>query len=94
MKTLKEFIVESKKVSSELPETMVDGDNITIKVKGKNYLIKHFAEKDGSYGKFHIFLDDKPIKLFDYGYGHKFHGYDFDKKDKAYDALKKFIDSL
>ena len=64
MKTLKEFIVESKNASSKLPETMVDGDKITIKVKGKNYLIKHFAEKDGSYGKFHIFLDDKPIKLY------------------------------
>lgn len=93
MESLKEFILEGK-MSSKLPEEMVDGDEITIKSKGKSYVIKHFAELDGSYGKFHVFLNDEPIQLFDYGTGHKFHGYDFDKKHKAYSVLKRFLDSL
>lgn len=94
MKSLTEFLSENKNISSKLPEEMVSGDEVTIKVKGKKYLVKHFQEDDGSYGKFHVFLDDKPVALFDYGAGHKFHGYDFDKKQKAYNALKNFFDSL
>jgi hypothetical protein len=32
--------------------------------------------------------------MIDYGVGHKFHGYDFGKKDKAYAALKNFMSNL
>lgn len=78
----------------QLPDNMMDGDKITIKSKGHTYLIKHFAEEDGSYGKFHIFKDGDPIELIDYGVRYKFHGYNFNKKAKAYDALKRFLDSL
>lgn len=104
MKTLKEYITESNiKTVTKLPDEMVDkngdGDRIVIKIKGKKYLIKHFEEQDESYGKFHIFIYDNPdkptpIKLFDYGAGHKFYGYNFDKKYKAYDATKKFLENL
>jgi hypothetical protein len=99
MKNLVEYITESNiKTVTKFPDEMIDkdgdGDRIVIKIKGKKYLIKHFEERDKSYGKFHIFLDEKPIKLFDYGDGHKFYGYDFDKKYKAYDATKKFLENL
>lgn len=106
MKTLKEYITESNikiKTVTEFPDEMVDkdgdGDRIVIKIKGKKYLIKHFEERDKSYGKFHIFDysnqdDKKPIKLFNYGAGHKFYGYHFDRKYKAYDATKKYLENL
>lgn len=104
MKALKEYITESNiKTVTKLPDEMVDkdgdGERILIKIKSKKYLIKHFEERDKSYGKFHIFIYDNPdkptpIKLFDYGDGHKFYGYDFDKKWKAYDALIKYFETL
>ena len=102
MKTLKDFILEAhildapKKVVKQLPDMkdILPGDNIVIKIKGHKYTICHREDDDKSYGKYHIFKDGDPIHLIDYGPGHKFHGYDFDKKDKAYAAFKKFMDNL
>lgn len=104
MKTLKNFILEEVDGSifqrevkvKQLPEMedILPGDNIILKVKGHTYTIWHREENDKSWGKYHIFKNDEPIHMIDYGPGHKFHGYDFDKKHKAYAALKNFMSDL
>jgi hypothetical protein len=102
MKNLKEYILEDgsffkREVNvKQLPEMndFLPGDDIIIKIKGHTYKVRHREEPDKSYGKYHIFKDGEPIHMIDYGPGHKFHGYDFDKKLNAYAAFKKFMDNL
>jgi hypothetical protein len=101
MKSLKNFLNskyivngENVKVVKQLPDDMVSYNHVIMKIKGHEYLVRHYEEDDHSYGKFHIFRDGEPIDLIDYGVGHKFHGYKFDKKYKAYDALKKYFANL
>lgn len=105
MKSLKEFILEEEvdglyfqrevKVN-KLPEMddILPGDNVILKIKGHTYAIWHREANDKSYGKYHIFKDGEPIHMIDYGPGHKFHYYDFEKKWQAYAAFKKFMSNL
>jgi hypothetical protein len=106
MKSLKEFIVEGEAFDGlyfqrevkvkQLPEMedILPGDNVILKIKGHTYAIWHREANDKSYGKYHIFKDGEPIHMIDYGPGHKFHYYDYEKKWLAYAAFKKFMDSL
>lgn len=104
MKSLKDFILEEvdgldfqREVKvKQLPEMedILPGDNIIIKIKGHTYTIWHREANDKSYGKYHIFKDGEPIHMIDYGPGHKFHYYDFEKKWQAYASFKKFMDNL
>lgn len=73
------------------PEKISAGDTIRVKIKGGKYTIQHQYDKDDQYGKFRILQNNKQIGVIDYGVGAKFHGYDFDKSDKAYNGVKNFI---
>ena len=101
MKSLKNFLNskyivngENVKVVKQLPDDMVSYNHVIMKIKGHEYLVRHYEEDDHSYGKYHIFKDGEPIHMIDYGPGHKFHYYDFEKKWQAYAAFKKFMDNL
>lgn len=82
---------EKLKVGDTFPEKISTGDTIRVKIKGKEYAIQHQYDKDDQYGRFRIFTNNKQIGIVDYGAGAKFHGYDFDKSDRAYNGVKNFI---
>lgn len=89
----KEVGLETKKKTSDdiFPEKISAGDTIRVKIKGREYTIQHQYDKDDQYGRFRISQNNKQIGVVDYGVGAKFHGYDFDKSDKAYNGVKNFI---
>ena len=65
---------------------------MAIKKNGKEFTIKHLYDEDDKYGKFIVKENGKQVKVVDYGEGHKFHGYNFDKERKAYAKIKEFLD--
>ena len=60
-------------------------------MNGKEYTVKHQYDKDDKYGKYRIDENGKQIMIPDYGVGAKFHGYDFDRPDRAYESVKRFL---
>lgn len=60
-------------------------------MNGKEYIVKHQYDKDDKYGKYRIYENGKQIMISDYGVGSKFHGYDFDRPDRAYEGVKRFL---
>lgn len=75
----------------ECPKKIDIGTEATVKVNGKEYIVKHQCNKDDKYGKYRIYENDKQMMISDYGVGSKFHGYDFDRSDKAYEGVKRFL---
>lgn len=82
---------KKKTYDDTFPEKISVGDTTRVKIKGKEYTIQHQYDKNDQYGKFRILQNNKQIGVVDYGVGAKFHGYDFDKSDKAYEGVKNFI---
>lgn len=75
----------------EFPKKIDIGTEATVKVNGKEYIVKHQYNKDDKYGKYRVYENGKQIMISDYGAGSKFHGYDFDRSDKAYEGVKRFL---
>lgn len=83
---------QTKNNSDDLPDKLGADQSVTIKKNGKEFTIKHLYDEDDKYGKFIVKENGKQVKVVDYGEGHKFHGYNFDKERKAYAKIKEFLD--